>query len=267
MNKVTAPAVIKMKKDGEKIAVLTAYSYPIARLLDKAGIPVILVGDSSGMVEAGYDSTLPVTVDEIIYHTRAVKRGCTFALVVADMPFMSYEASAEDALRNAGRLVKEGGAEAVKLEGGCESSVSAIEAIVKAGIPVMGHLGLTPQSVLSFGGYKVQGRGDVAAEEILEEARAVEAAGAFGIVLECVPKNLARRITKELTIPTIGIGAGIGCDGQVLVVNDILGLNGVEKVPKFVKKYAELSEVILKAAVEFKEDVEGGTFPEEEHSY
>ncbi len=267
MEKVTAPTLIKMKQEGRKITVLTAYSYSMARLLDEAQIPVLLVGDSCGMVEAGSDSTLPVTVDEIIYHTRSVARACKSALVVADMPFMSYEVSAEEAVKNAGRLVKEGGAEAVKLEGGSKKSIEAIEAIVEAGIPVMGHLGLTPQSVLKLGGYKVQGRGDDAGTAMVEEARAVEAAGSFSVVLECVPEALAKRITEELTIPTIGIGAGISCDGQVLVINDILGLDATVRLPKFVKKYAELSEVILKAASDFKEDVESGIFPAKEHSY
>ena len=266
MKNITVTDVLKMKKQGKKIPVLTAYTYSIARALDSSGIPVILVGDSVGMVEAGLSTTLPVTIDEMIYHTRAVARACSSAMVVSDMPFMSYQASVEDAVRNAGRLVKEGGASAVKLEGGLKAA-SRIKAIVSAGIPVMGHVGLTPQSVLAFGGYKVQGREKSRAEEIVKDAKAVEKAGAFAVVLECVPTTLAARITRLLRIPTIGIGAGPSCDGQVLVVNDMLGLSDTENPPRFVKTYANLNSIIKKAVIEYKEDVENGDFPSKEHCY
>ena len=266
MKNITVTDVLKMKKQGKKIPVLTAYTYSIARVLDSSGIPVILVGDSVGMVEAGLSTTLPVTIDEMIYHTRAVARACSSAMVVSDMPFMSYQASVEDAVRNAGRLVKEGGASAVKLEGGLKAA-SRIKAIVSAGIPVMGHVGLTPQSVLAFGGYKVQGREKSRAEEIVKDAKAVEKAGAFAVVLECVPTTLAARITRLLRIPTIGIGAGPSCDGQVLVVNDMLGLSDTENPLRFVKIYANLNSIIKKAVIEYKEDVENGGFPSKEHCY
>lgn len=264
MKKVTVVDIAKMKEEGRKIPVLTAYDFAIARILDDAGVPVLLVGDSAGMVEAGYDTTLPVTVDEIIYHTRAVARGRSSAFVVADMPFGSYQASVDDARRNAVRLVKEGGAEAVKLEGG-RRAAEAVRAIAAMDVPVMGHVGLTPQSVHRMGGYRVQGKG-AEAEEILEDALAVEEAGAFSIVLEGVPALLAKEITERLSIPTIGIGAGPECDGQVLVVNDMLGLTG-NKVPKFVKRYADLRNVIFLAAAEYVKDVGNGAFPSKEHSY
>ena len=218
------------------------------------------------MVEAGLSTTLPVTVDEMIYHTRSVARACSSAMVVVDMPFMSYQASVEDAVRNAGRLVKEGGASAVKVEGGIKAA-SVIKAIVSADIPVMGHIGLTPQSVLALGGYKVQGREKSRAMEIVKDAKAVEKAGAFAVVLECVPMTLAARITRLLRIPTIGIGAGPSCDGQVLVINDMLGLSDTENPPRFVKTYANLNSIIKKAVIEYKEDVENGDFPSKEHCY
>ncbi|CAG1065946.1 3-methyl-2-oxobutanoate hydroxymethyltransferase [uncultured bacterium] len=264
MKKVTAVDIARMKEEGRKIPVLTAYDFATAKILDDAGVPVLLVGDSAGMVEAGYDTTLPVTVDEIIYHTRAVARGRVAALVVSDMPFGSYQASIDDARRNAVRLVKEGGAEAVKLEGG-RRTAEAVRAIAAMDVPVMGHVGLTPQSVHRMGGYKVQGKGREA-EEIIEDAIAIEDAGAFSIVLEGVPAQLAKDITERLTIPTIGIGAGPDCDGQVLVVNDMLGLTG-NRVPKFVKRYADLRNIIYLAASEYVKDVEKGTFPTKEHSY
>lgn len=266
MKNITVTDVLKMKKQGKRIPVLTAYTYSIARVLDSSGIPVILVGDSVGMVEAGLSTTLPVTVDEMIYHTRAVARACSSAMVVADMPFMSYQASVEDAVRNAGRLVKEGGAAAVKLEGGVKAA-SVIKAIVSADIPVMGHVGLTPQSVLALGGYKVQGREKSRATEIVKDAKAVEKAGAFAVVLECVPMTLAARITRLLRIPTIGIGAGPSCDGQVLVINDMLGLSDAENPPRFVKTYVNLNSIIKKAVSEYREDVESGNFPSKEHCY
>ncbi|MFZ3073498.1 MAG: 3-methyl-2-oxobutanoate hydroxymethyltransferase [Thermodesulfobacteriota bacterium] len=266
MSRITVTDIRKMKKQGKRIPVLTAYTYSIARVLDSSGIPIVLVGDSGGMVEAGLSTTLPVTMDEMIYHTRAVARACSSAMVVSDMPFMSYQASIEDAIRNAGRLVKEGGATAVKVEGGVKTA-AAIKAIVSADIPVMGHIGLTPQSVLALGGYKVQGREKSRAEAIIKDAKAVEKAGAFAIVLECVPMTLASRITRLLKIPSIGIGAGPSCDGQVLVVNDMLGLSDTENLPRFVKKYANLNAVIKKAVIEYKEDVENGDFPSKEHCY
>lgn len=265
MKKVTVVDIAKMKEEGKKIPVLTAYDFSTARILDEAGIPVLLVGDSAGMVEAGYETTLPMTVDEIIYHTRAVVRGRQSAFVVADMPFGSYQTSLDDARKNAVRLVKEGGAEAVKLEGG-RRMVEAVRAIAAMDVPVMGHVGLTPQSVHRMGGYRVQGRVRSEADSIFEDAIAIEDAGAFAIVLEGVPAQLAQEITARLSIPTIGIGAGPDCDGQVLVINDMLGLTG-NKVPKFVKRYADLRSAIFNAASEFVKDVEEGTFPSKEHSY
>lgn len=264
--KITTLDIRKMKAEGEKIPVLTAYSYPIARLLDEAGVPVIMVGDSVGMVEAGHDTTLPVTVDEIVYHTRAAARGAARALVVADMPFASYQISVEGARLNAARLVKEGGAGAVKLEGG-RRSAAVIRAIVEMGVPVMAHVGLTPQSVHNMGGYRVQGRTAEAADAVAADARAVEEAGAFSVVLEGVPADLAARITKASAIPTIGIGAGPGCDGQVLVVNDMLGLNPGSRPPRFVKEYADLKKTVTGAVAEYIREVKEGTFPDEEHTY
>ena len=254
-----------MKQQGEKIAVLTSYDYPLTRLIDAAGIDMILVGDSLGVVVAGHENTLPVTMDEMIYHTRAVARANPKALVIADMPFMSYQADLSEARRNAGRLLKEGGAEAVKIEGGVNVAPT-IEAIVAMDIPVMAHIGLTPQSIHRMGGYKVQGKGDEQAAKLLEDAKAVEDAGAFAVVLEGIPQKLAARITAELTIPTIGIGAGVHCDGQVLVIHDILGL--CEKyAPKFVKRYADLKPLIAGAVGEYVAEVKNGTFPTEGHSF
>ncbi|HBG47075.1 MAG TPA: 3-methyl-2-oxobutanoate hydroxymethyltransferase [Deltaproteobacteria bacterium] len=266
MKKITAAEIVKMKEEGRKVPVLTAYDFATARVLDEAGVPVLLVGDSAGMVEAGYETTLPVTVDEIIYHTRAVVRGRVNALVVSDMPFGSYQTSTDDARRNAARMVKEGGAEAVKLEGG-RRTAGAIRAIVDMDVPVMGHVGLTPQSVHRMGGYRVQGRTKTEAELIIEDALAIEEAGAFSIVLEGIPASLAKEITGRLSIPTIGIGAGAHCDGQVLVVNDMLGLTSGQRVPKFVKRYADLRNLIFLAATEYIKDVAEGTFPSKEHSY
>ncbi len=263
--KITVPAILKMKKDGKKIAVLTAYSYPFAKIIDKAGLPIILVGDSLGMVEAGLDSTLPVTMDEMIYHTKSVRRGTKNALLVADMPFMSYQVSTEEALTNAGRFIKEAGAEAVKLEGGVAVE-DTISALVNAGIPVMGHVGLTPQSVNTMGGYKVQGKGEEA-EAVIEDALSVERAGAFSVVLEGIPSALAKQITETLSIPTIGIGAGIDCDGQVLVINDLINLDSDSKPPKFVKQYAHVGSIIETSVKKFSEEVTKGKFPKKEHSY
>ena len=261
----TAPRIIEMKRRGEAIAVVTAYDFPTARIADQAGVEILLVGDSLGTVVLGYDSTLPVTVEEILHHTRAVSRARPAALVVADMPFMSYQESDDQAVHNAGRLVKEGGADAVKLEGG-ERVVPAVRRMVEAGIPVMGHLGLTPQSVLSFGGYKVQARGEADQERLLLEARLLEQAGCFSLVLEGIPARLGTQVSRELGIPTIGIGAGVGCDGQVLVSHDLLGLFHGHQ-PKFVRRYAELGETMREAFARYVADIKARRFPGESESY
>jgi 3-methyl-2-oxobutanoate hydroxymethyltransferase len=254
-----------MKASGEKIAVLTAYDYPFARIMDQAGIDVILVGDSAGSVVAGYDNTLPVTMDEMIYHTRAVARSAEKALVVADMPFMSYQVDLADARRNAGRLVKEGGAQAVKLEGGVHVA-ETIRTIVAMDVPVVAHIGLTPQSIHRMGGFRVQGREEAQANQLLADARAVAESGACAVVLEGIPASLAAEITAELAIPTIGIGAGVDCDGQVLVIHDILGL--CEKYsPKFVKRYADVSGTIREGIDDYIREVKEGSFPGPEHSF
>lgn len=255
----------RMKVEGEKITVLTAYDYPLARLMDLAGIDMILVGDSVGTVVAGYDNTLPVTLEEMLYHTRAVVRGTSSALVVTDMPFLSYQVDLAEARRNAGRLIKEGGAQAVKLEGG-ENIAATLRAIVDMDIPVVGHIGLTPQSIHRMGGFRVQGKEDLQARQLLADARAVEQAGAFALVLEGIPAPLAREITETVSIPTIGIGAGVHCDGQVLVIHDILGL--CEKYsPKFVKRFADVSETISQGISDYIREVKAGTFPDDEHSF
>ena len=253
------------KEKHEKLTMLTAYDYSTAKLIDEAGINSILVGDSLGMVCLGYEDTLSVTMEDMIHHTRAVSRGAKNALVVADMPFMSYQTSVYDAVVNAGRLMKEGRAQAVKLEGGKEV-VEQIRAIVNASIPVVAHIGLTPQSINAFGGFKVQGKSEEAAKRLLEEAKAVEEAGAFAVVLECVPAKLAEFISKKISIPTIGIGAGAGCDGQVLVYQDMLGMYS-DFVPKFVKQYAKVGEVMKKAFEEYIKEVKDGVFPEEKHTF
>jgi 3-methyl-2-oxobutanoate hydroxymethyltransferase len=263
--KVTVPQIVKMKQAGQKIAVLTAYDYSFARILDDAGIDILLVGDSVGSVVQGQESTLPVTLEEMIYHTRIVARGRKRALLVADMPFLSYQVSVEEAKRNAGRFLSEGGAEAVKVEGGVPVQ-QTIRAIVEMGIPVMGHVGLTPQSIHRFGGYKVQGKEKEAREKIMQDALAVEEGGAFSIVLEGIPLDLAQEITRRLSIPTIGIGAGIHCDGQVLVVHDLLGLFDAY-TPKFVKRYADLKTVMADAVKRFITEVRDGNFPDDEHSF
>jgi 3-methyl-2-oxobutanoate hydroxymethyltransferase len=263
--KVTVPQIVKMKQAGQKIAVLTAYDYSFARILDDAGIDILLVGDSVGSVVQGQESTLPVTLEEMIYHTRIVARGRKRALLVADMPFLSYQVSVEEAKRNAGRFLSEGGAEAVKVEGGVPVQ-QTIRAIVEMGIPVMGHVGLTPQSIHRFGGYKVQGKEKEAREKIMQDALAVEEGGAFSIVLEGIPLDLAEEITRRLSIPTIGIGAGIHCDGQVLVVHDLLGLFDAY-TPKFVKRYADLKTVMADAVKRFITEVRDGNFPDDEHSF
>ena len=265
MNKVTTSVIAEMKRKGERITMLTAYDYSTAALLDEAGVDIILVGDSLGMVVLGYDSTLPVTMEDMIHHTRPVSRAASRAMVIGDMPFMSYQVSVEEALRNAGRFMKEAGAHGIKLEGGVEVA-EATRRIVSAGIPVMGHLGLTPQSVHQFGGYKVQGREDEAARKMLEDSIILEEAGAFSIVLECVPTGLAEEITNSIEIPTIGIGGGIHCDGQVLVTNDMLGI--FEKfTPKFVKKYTNLNVSMKEAVGQYLDEVRDGVFPGEEHSF
>ena len=263
--RMTIPELQAMKARGEKIAVLTAYDYPFARIMDQAGIDIVLVGDSAGSVVAGYETTLPVTMDEMLYHTRAVVRAVSRALVVADMPFLSYQVDLSEARRNAGRLVKEGGAQAVKLEGGVHVA-ETIRAIVAMDVPVVGHIGLTPQSIHRMGGYRVQGKKEEQAEQLMADALAVEAAGAFAVVLEGIPQKLAQRITGRLGIPTIGIGAGPECDGQVLVLHDILGL--CEKYsPKFVKKYADARTMIADAVNAYITDVKTGEFPSESHSF
>ena len=263
--KVTVPEIGKMKQAGKKITSLTAYDYSFAKILDEAGIDILLVGDSLGSVIQGQESTLPVTLDEMVYHTRAVVRGRKRALVVADMPFLSFQVSVEEAKRNAGRFLQEGGAEAVKLEGGVVM-LQTIQAIVRMGVPVMGHVGLTPQWIHRFGGYRVQGKEKAEREAVLKDALAVEEAGAFSVVLEGIPADLAREITQRLSIPTIGIGAGVNCDGQVLVVHDMLGLFDVY-TPKFVKKYADLKTVMAKAVKNFIAEVREKKFPDEKHSF
>jgi 3-methyl-2-oxobutanoate hydroxymethyltransferase len=263
--KKTILDIQRMKADGEKIAVLTCYDYPTARIMDSCGIDMILVGDSAGVVFSGYENTLPVTMEEMLYHTKAVARANPKAVVVSDMPFMSYQTDIRDARLNAGRFVKEGGAAAVKIEGGVNIA-PVIKALVDIDIPVVAHIGLTPQSFHRMGGYKVQGKKSEQAEKLLEDARAVEAAGAFAVVLEGIPKSLAQKITGSLVIPTIGIGAGPHCDGQVLVIHDILGL--CEKYsPKFVKKYADGKRLIADAVTTYLNEVKQGTFPTDEHSF
>ncbi|MGE5301384.1 MAG: 3-methyl-2-oxobutanoate hydroxymethyltransferase [Acidobacteriota bacterium] len=265
MPKTTIQDFMKKKAEGKKITMLTAYDYPFARIVDEAGIDAILVGDSLGMVVQGLENTLPVSMDEMIYHTKLVTRAVKNAMVVGDMPFMSYQAGVTDAVRNAGRFLKEAGAAAIKLEGGAEVA-DQIRAMTRSDIPVMAHIGLTPQSIHRMGGYKVQGKSEEAADRLVEEARIVEQAGAFSLLLEAIPMGLAERITAELSIPTIGIGAGPHCDGQVLVLHDVIGL--FERfVPKFVKRYANLKESALKAVREYREEVEKGIFPSEETSF
>lgn len=253
------------KESNEKLTMLTAYDYSTAKLIDSCGINGILVGDSLGMVCLGYEDTLSVTMEDMIHHTKAVSRGCTNTLIVADMPFMSYQTSTYDAVVNAGRLIKEGRAHAVKLEGGVEV-FKQIQSIVNSSIPVIGHIGLTPQSVNAFGGFKVQGRDELAAKKLIEDALAVEDAGAFAVVLEGVPSKLASLITKKLTIPTIGIGAGASCDGQVLVYQDMLGMFS-DFTPKFVKKYENIGEKMKNAFSNYIDEVKTEVFPSEEHSF
>ncbi|MFE7062396.1 3-methyl-2-oxobutanoate hydroxymethyltransferase [Sutcliffiella sp. NPDC057660] len=261
----TATDFIKMKQNGEKIAMLTAYDYPSAKLAEESGVDVILVGDSLGMVVLGYDSTVPVTVEDMIHHTKAVKRGAGSTFIVTDMPFMSYHLSIEDTLYNAKKMIQESGAHALKLEG-ADEVVDMIRYITKAGIPVVAHLGLTPQSVGVLGGYKVQGKDVESAKKMLEDAILVEKAGAMALVLECVPEQLAREISSKLTIPTIGIGAGEATDGQVLVFHDVLTY-GVDRVPKFVKSYADVQTVMKDGLSGYVREVKNKAFPKPEHSF
>jgi len=269
--KVTVPELLQRKSlaadstNKKKITCLTAYDYPTARLMDEAGVDVVLVGDSVAMVVLGYESTLPLTMEESLHHTKAVRRGVQRALVVADMPFGTYQGDVNEALKNAVRFVKEAGAEAVKVEGG-ERRLEVIARLTEAEIPVMGHVGLTPQSVHTMGGYRVQGKTAGGAEQLLRDARAVEASGAFSIVLEGIPRELAAEITKSVRIPTIGIGAGPDCDGQILVLHDLLGLT-FQEPPKFARRYANVGEVISQAVREYCSDVQGGSFPSDAESY
>ena len=263
--KITIAGLQQKKETGQKITMMTAYDYPTAGLVDQARIDTILVGDSLGMVMLGYQSTVPVTMDEMIHHCKAVCRAIEYTFVIGDMPFMSYQVNVDKAIENAGRLIKEGGCEAVKLEGGSEMA-DVIKGITDAGIPVCAHIGLTPQTATKLSGYRVQGKDAGSARQLLNSARDLEAAGAFMIVMECIPDLLAARITKELTIPTIGIGAGKDCDGQVLVYHDLVGL--FERfTPKFVKKYINLAPQIRKALIQYKEEVESGAFPGPEHIF
>lgn len=261
----TVATLQKQKQDGDKITMLTAYDYSTAKLMDEAGVNSILVGDSLGIVVLGYEDTISVTMEDMIHHTAAVSRGAKNALVVGDMPFMSYQASVYDAVVNAGRLMKEGRCQAVKLEGGA-AVCPQIKAITDAQIPVVAHIGLTPQSINMFGGFKVQGKSEEAAKKLIEEAQAVEKAGAFAVVLECVPAKLAKLISEKISIPTIGIGAGAGCDGQVLVYQDMLAMFSDFK-PKFVKQFADIGSAMKEAFSAYIHEVKAGTFPAEEHTF
>ena len=263
--KVTIADLQKKKETGQKITMMTAYDYPTASLVDQAGIDTILVGDSLGMVVLGFDSTVPVTMDDMIHHTKAVVRGTKYGLVIGDMPFMSYQVSIEKAIENAGRFIKEAGCDCIKLEGGTEMA-PVVKAVVDAGIPVCAHIGLTPQTATKLSGFKVQGKDAESAKELVQSARDLEEAGAFMIVMECIPDVLAEKITEELNMPTIGIGAGKDCDGQVLVYHDLVGL--FERfTPKFVKQYINLAPKIREALIQFKDEVETGEFPGPEHSF
>ena len=263
--RVTINQIKEMKEKGEKITMLTAYDYSTAKIVDEVGIPLILVGDSLGMVVLGYESTIPVTIDEMLHHTSAVARGTKQAMVVGDMPFMTYHLSIEQALQNAARFIQEAGAQAVKLEGGV-TVAEKVKRIVECGMPVMGHIGLTPQSIHQFGGHKIQGKTSEAATRLLKDAQALEEAGAFAIVLETVPAPLAALISKRIAIPTIGIGAGIGCDGQVQVINDILG-SFTDFVPKHAKQYAKLADTMRSAITEYYNEVKDGSFPTDKQSF
>jgi len=265
MSRVTTATLQEMKEKMVKSTMLTAYDYPTACLLDEAGIDILLVGDSLGNVVLGYENTLPVTMEESLHHTAAVARGAKRAMIVGDMPFLSYQTTVADAVWNAGRYLKEAGAHAVKLEGGRERA-EAVRAMVETGIPVMGHLGLTPQSVHQFGGYRVQGKSDEGARRLLEDALALQEAGIFSLLLECIPADLAEEVTRQLSIATLSCGAGPHCDGQVMVFHDMVGVTG-KKTPKFVKQYANLHDVIIEALASFKKEVEEGSFPGPEHCY
>lgn len=266
MARISIHKLREWKANGQRFAMMTAYDYPGARLLEQAGVPVLLVGDTLGSVVLGYDSTVPVTLDDILHHTKPVVRATEKAIVVADMPFMSYQANADDAVRNAGRLLQEGGATAVKLEGGSRVA-PLVHRMVDAGIPVMGHLGLTPQSLNQFGGHKVQAKTPAAAAKLLNDAQALEAAGAFAVVLEVIPAPLAKAVSERLSIPTIGIGAGPHCDGQVQVFHDLLGIYDDRRTLKHAKRYAVLGETIRNAVREYVADVESGAFPTEANSF
>ena len=263
--RVTINQIKEMKQKGEKISCLTAYDYSTAKIVDEVGIPLILVGDSLGMVVLGYESTIPVTMEEMLHHTKAVVRGTKQAMVIGDMPFMTYHISVEQALQNATRFIQEAGAQSIKLEGGV-TVADKVRRLVECGIPVMGHIGLTPQSIHQFGGFKIQGRTPEAAIRLLKDAQALEEAGAFSIVLETVPAPLAALVTERIGIPTIGIGAGIGCDGQVQVINDILG-SFADFVPKHAKQYAKLTDIVRDAVTEFHNEVTAGTFPTDKQSF
>ncbi|MGE3075208.1 MAG: 3-methyl-2-oxobutanoate hydroxymethyltransferase [Dehalococcoidia bacterium] len=266
MGRISIHQLKQWKAEGKRFAMITAYDYPSARLVEQAGIPIILVGDSVGSVVLGYDSTVPVTMDDIVYHTRAVVRATSKAIILADMPFMSYQANADEAVRNAGRLLQEGGATAVKLEGGSHVA-PLVRRMVESGIPVMGHLGLTPQSVNQFGGHKVQGKTPAAAAKLVNDARALEEAGAFAVVLETIPAPLAKMVSERISIPTIGIGAGPYCDAQVQVFHDMLGIYDDRRTLKHAKRYAVLGATIRDAVRSYIDEVEGGEFPTNEHSF
>ena len=263
--KITIPDIRKKKAEGKKITLLTAYDYPSGRLIDEAGVDIILIGDSLAMTVLGYESTVPITMDEMIHHAKAVKRAVKYALIIGDMPFMTYNIGDKETVRNAGRFIKEGGCGAVKIEGGAEMA-GTVKTLVRAGIPVLGHIGLTPQTATQLGGFRVQGKDAKGAQRLLDSALALQEAGCFAMILECVPDKLAELITAKLDIPTIGIGAGAYCDGQALVTNDMIGLFD-RFTPKFVKKYADLWPLLLNAFKRYKDDVEGGKFPSEEHSF
>lgn len=264
--KVTVPLLLEMKRKGEKITAITAYDYPTAKIVDAAGVDVILVGDSLGMVVLGYDNTIPVTMEDMIHHTKAVSRGTQRALIVGDMPYFSYHVSEEESIHNASRFLKEAGAHAVKIEGASRSRLNLVNALVEAEIPVMGHIGLTPQSILHLGQFKVRGKDVEEAKRILKEAQNLERAGVFSVILECVPLELARIITDKLEVPTIGIGAGPECDGQILVFHDLVGFLD-SYMPKFVKKYANLYESLTQTIRTYSEDVKSGIFPDDSCSY
>lgn len=263
--KVTIPDILRKKQEGRKITMLTAYDYPSGRLIDEAGMDMILVGDSLAMTVLGYESTIPVTMDEMVHHSKAARRGVKYALLIGDMPFMTYNIGDKETIRNAGRFIKEGGCGAVKIEGGAEMA-DTVKSLVRSGIPVLGHIGLTPQTATQLGGFRVQGKDAKSARKLVDSALALEKAGCFAIVLECVPDKLAEMISGKLEIPTIGIGAGPHCDGQVLVTNDMIGMFD-RFTPKFVKKYADLWPQLSNAFKRYREDVENGKFPSREHCF